>query len=85
MAAVIPSIRSTSGLLGACINPCTNALYVSLMLRCASAAIVPNTSELLPDPDTPVKTVSFRFGISTVTWRKLFSDAPTTRMTSCNC
>ena len=39
-------------------NPWTNAEYVSLMSRWLSAAMVSNTSELLPDPDTPVKTVS---------------------------
>ena len=32
------------------------------MSRCDSAAIVPNTSELLPEPETPVNTVSRRFG-----------------------
>ena len=37
-----------------------------MIIRCDSAAIVPNTSELLPDPDTPVKTVSLRFGSSTL-------------------
>jgi hypothetical protein len=39
-------------------NPWTKALYVSLMSRWDSAAIVSKTSELLPDPETPVKTVS---------------------------
>ncbi|GAA3163473.1 hypothetical protein GCM10020001_105270 [Nonomuraea salmonea] len=34
-------------------KPWTNVLYVSLIIRCDSAAIVPKTSELLPDPDTP--------------------------------
>jgi hypothetical protein len=34
-----------------------------LIIRCDSAAIVPNTSELLPEPETPVNTVSRRFGI----------------------
>ena len=32
------------------------------MSRCDSAAMVPKTSELLPEPETPVKTVSRRFG-----------------------
>jgi len=32
-----------------------------------SAAIVPNTSELLPEPETPVKTISRRFGSSMLT------------------
>jgi len=63
-------------------KPCTNALYVSLIIRCDSAAIVPNTSELLPEPDTPVKTVSRRFGISTLTSLRLLTRAPWTRMRS---
>src|SRR4051812_7876433 len=52
------------------------------MSRCDSAAIVPNTSELLPEPETPVKTVSRRFGISTLTSLRLFSRAPCTRIRS---
>ena len=56
--------------------------YVSLIIRDASAAIVPNTSELLPEPLTPVKTVSRRFGSSTSTFLRLFSRAPCTRMRS---
>ena len=53
-------------------------MYVSLMRRRDSAAIVSNTSELLPDPDTPVKTVSRRFGMSRLMSRRLFSRAPRT-------
>ena len=45
-------------------NPCRNALYVSLIKRCDSAAMVPNTKDDLPDPETPVNTVSRRFGSS---------------------
>ncbi len=52
------------------------------MSRCDSAAIVPNTSELLPDPETPVNTVSLRLGMSTLTSLRLFSRAPSTRITS---
>jgi hypothetical protein len=63
-------------------KPCTNALYVSLIIRCDSAAMVPNTSDDLPEPDTPVNTVSRRFGISTLTSFRLFSRAPCTRITS---
>ena len=63
-------------------KPCTNALYVSLISRCDSAAIVPNTSELLPEPDTPVKAVSRRFGSSTVTSLRLLTRAPCTRIRS---
>ncbi len=63
-------------------NPCTKALYVSLISRCDSAAIVSNTSELLPEPETPVNTVSRRFGISMLTSLRLFSRAPCTRIRS---
>jgi hypothetical protein len=53
-----------------------------LISRCDSAAIVPNTSELLPDPETPVNTVSRRFGSSMLTSLRLFSRAPCTRIMS---
>src|SRR6188474_3209907 len=52
------------------------------MSRCDSAAMVPNTRELLPDPDTPVNAVSRRLGISTLTSLRLFSRAPWTRIRS---
>src|SRR3954465_2715211 len=52
------------------------------MSRCDSAAIVPNTSELLPEPETPVNTVSRRFGISMLTSLRLFTRAPCTRIRS---
>ena len=52
------------------------------MRRCDSAAIVPNTSELLPEPETPVNTVSRRFGSSTLTSLRLFTRAPCTRIRS---
>lgn len=51
-------------------------------MRWLSAAIVLNTSELLPEPLTPVKTVRRRFGSSTLTSLRLFSRAPATRMIS---
>src|SRR5689334_12066647 len=63
-------------------KPCTKALYVSLISRCDSAAIVSNTSELLPEPDTPVNTVSRRLGSSTLTSLRLFTRAPCTRIRS---
>ena len=44
--------------------------------------MVPKTSELLPDPETPVKTVSRRLGISTLMSLRLFSRAPCTRIRS---
>src|SRR4051812_23215685 len=44
--------------------------------------IVAKTSELLPEPETPVKTVRRRFGSSRVTSLRLFSRAPCTRIVS---
>ena len=82
IAVVSPSSTSTSGLVCVGMNPCTNALYVSLINRCDSAAIVPNTSELFPDPETPVNTVRRRFGRSRFTSFRLFSLAPWIRITS---
>ena len=82
IAVVSPSSTSTSGRASVGMKPCTNALYVSLISRCDSAAIVPNTSELLPEPETPVNTVSRRFGISTLTFLRLFTRAPCTRIRS---
>src|SRR5579871_4224583 len=52
------------------------------MRRCDSAAMVPNTSELLPEPDTPVKAVSRRLGSSMLTSARLLTRAPCTRMRS---
>src|SRR6185436_2164685 len=52
-------------------------------MRCDSAAMVWNTSELLPEPETPVNTVSRRFGMAMLTSLRLFSRAPCTRMKSC--
>src|SRR6478672_1736518 len=51
-------------------------------MRCDSAAIVPNTKELLPEPETPVNTVSRRLGISTLMSLRLFTRAPWTRIRS---
>src|SRR3954462_1550301 len=83
IAVVSPSSTSTSGRARDGMNPCTNELYVSLIIRCDSAAIVPKTSELLPEPDTPVNTVRRRLGISTLTSWRLFTRAPWTRIRSC--
>src|SRR5205823_4735947 len=44
--------------------------------------MVANTSELLPEPETPVNTVSRRFGSSMLTSLRLFSRAPWTRIRS---
>ncbi len=83
IAVVRPSSTSTSGRASVGMKPCTNALYVSLISRCDSAAIVSNTRELLPEPETPVKTVSRRFGISMLTSLRLFTRAPCTRIRFC--
>lgn len=83
IAVVRPSSTSTSGRPSEGMNPCTKALYVSLIIRWDSAAIVPKTSELFPEPDTPVNTVSRRLGMSTSTSCRLFSRAPRTRIRSC--
>ncbi len=80
IAVVRPSSRSTSGRARVGMSPCRKALYVSLIIRCDSAAMVPKTSELLPEPETPVNTVSRRFGSSTPTSRRLFTRAPCTRI-----
>ncbi len=82
IAVVRPSSTSTSGRDSVGMKPCTKALYVSLISRCDSAATVPNTSELLPEPDTPVNTVSLRLGSSTLTSFRLFTRAPCTRIRS---
>src|SRR5918998_3384109 len=52
------------------------------MRRCDSAATVSKTSELLPEPETPVNTVRRRLGISMLTSLRLFSRAPCTRIRS---
>src|SRR6476619_682412 len=44
--------------------------------------MVAKTSELLPDPEMPVNTVSRRFGISTLTSCRLLTRAPCTRIRS---
>src|SRR6188472_3949927 len=44
--------------------------------------MVPNTSELLPEPEIPVNTVSRRLGISTLTSLRLLTRAPVTRIRS---
>ena len=82
IAVVSPSSTSTSGRGIEGMNPCTKELYVSLISRWDSAATVENTSEDFPEPDTPVKTVRRRLGISIEMSCRLFCRAPSTRMTS---
>ena len=78
--AVMPVSESTSGLGGVSSIPWMKAVWVALSWRVASAAIVSCTSEDLPEPDTPVKTVSPCLGMSRSTLLRLFSRAPRTRM-----
>src|SRR6266498_5054791 len=59
-----------------------DALPISLISRCDSAAMVLDTSELLPEPETPVNTVSRRFESSTLMSLRLFTRAPCTRIRS---
>src|SRR3954470_12006272 len=54
----------------------TNILKFSLSRRCDSVAIVSNTMDDLPEPDTPVKMVILRLGMRNETFFKLFSRAP---------
>src|SRR5580698_2072660 len=60
---------------------CTKVGNVSLSRRWDSAAIVSNTSDDFPEPETPVKTVILRRGMSTEMFCRLFSRAPRTWMT----
>ena len=75
-AVVSPSSTSTSGRASVGRELWTKALDVSLISHWGSAAIVAKTRDLLPDPETPVKTVSRRFGSSTLTFPSLSSRAP---------
>src|SRR5947209_8023416 len=59
-----------------------NMLKFSNSCRCASVAIVSNTIEDFPEPETPVKIVIFRFGIRSETSLRLFSRAPRISMNS---
>src|SRR5215207_792828 len=54
----------------------TNMLKFSLSSRCDSVAIVSNTIDDFPEPETPVKMVILRFGMRNETFFKLFSRAP---------
>src|SRR6266508_6263806 len=54
----------------------TNMLKFSLSRRCDSVAIVSNTMDDFPEPDTPVKMVILRLGMRSETFFKLFSRAP---------
>ena len=54
----------------------TNMLKFSFNRRCDSVAIVSNTMDDLPEPDTPVKMVILRLGMRNETFFRLFSRAP---------
>ena len=82
IAVVRPSRTSTSGLSRVGRKPCTKAEWVSLIIRCDSAAMVSRTSDDFPEPETPVNTVRRRFGRSMFTPCRLFSRAPRTRIRS---
>ena len=51
-----------------------------MYLRCPSAKIVSKASELFPDPETPVMTISSSLGSTTSIPLRLCSLAPVTRM-----
>src|SRR5215213_8712574 len=51
-------------------------LKFSNSCRCASVAIVSNTTDDFPEPETPVKIVISRLGIRRSTSLRLFSRAP---------
>src|SRR6185503_17170052 len=54
----------------------TNMLKFSFNNLCDSVAMVSNTIDDLPEPETRVKMVIFRFGIRNETFFRLFSRAP---------
>src|SRR5688572_4190616 len=57
-------------------------LKFSLSRRWASVAIVSNTMDDLPEPETPVKMVILRLGMRRETFFRLFSRAPRSSMYS---
>src|SRR5271157_2131348 len=59
-----------------------NMLKFSFIWRCASVAIVSNTIDDLPEPETPVKMVILRLGMRSETFLRLFSRAPRISMYS---
>ena len=59
-----------------------NRLKFSYSWRWASVAMVSNTIDDLPEPDTPVKIVILRLGMRSETSLRLFSRAPRISMNS---
>src|SRR5437016_3705414 len=76
MAGRIPSISSTSGRSMRSRNCRTYVDIDSTNRRCPSAYSVLKASDDFPDPDGPVRTVSWRCGISTETFLRLCVRAP---------
>src|SRR5947209_16616478 len=61
----------------------TNILKFSLSNRCASLAMVSNTTDDFPEPDTPVKMMILRLCSLSETSLRLFSRAPRISIYSC--
>lgn len=76
------SITSASGRSYLGIRLRTKAGRVSFSCRWDSTARVSNTTEDFPDPETPVKTVSFLFGMRRSTPLRLFCRASPSTMKS---
>lgn len=75
-----PSISSTSGRVHFGNRLRANGGNVSFTWWPASAAMVSNTSDDLPDPETPAKATSRLRGMSTSRPARLFVRAPRMRM-----
>jgi fused signal recognition particle receptor len=76
------SMASASGRLYRGSRVRMNQENVSLSWRCDSTAIVSNTTEDLPDPETPVKTVIRPLGMRSETPLRLLCRAPSMTMAS---
>lgn len=76
------SMSSTSGLLSLGSRRRANELNVSMSWRWASVWTVSNTSDDLPDPDTPTKATRASRGMSSETSFRLWTRAPLIRIDS---
>ena len=74
-----PVMRSTCGVWPCWMSRRAYGATDSKNRRWASAKMVPNASDDLPEPDTPVNATMASRGTSTFTSRRLFSLAPRTR------
>src|SRR5690349_21291061 len=79
MAGRMCSIRSTSGRSSRSRNMRAYVERDSMYRHCPSAKRVSNARDDLPDPETPVTTVSRSWGMSTETFFRLFCRAPSMR------